>query len=89
MVIGSYDAWAKSALSANSFNNAQYFLNIFNKIAARDEIGITIEGKNLDNPELGTITASAAAIFGILLCIIVPLGILIAGIVIWIRRRHR
>ena len=89
VVIGSYDAWAKSALSANSFNNAQYFLNIFNKIAARDEIGITIEGKNLDNPELGTITASAAAIFGILLCIIVPLGILIAGIVIWIRRRHR
>lgn len=88
IVIGSYDAWSKSALSANSFNNAQYFINLFNKIASRDEVGITIEGKNLDNAELGTTSTEAATVWGILVRYLIPAAVLIAGIVVWLRRRH-
>lgn len=89
LLIGSYDAWSNGALSTHSFNNAQYFINLFNTLAERDEIGITIEGKPLDNNEL-SITSQGYTIFlSVLFRYVLPVIILIIGFVVWIRRRNR
>ena len=89
LLIGSYDAWSQSALTSHSFNNAQYFISLFNKIADRDEVGITIEGKSLDNTEL-SITSSGLSLFlSILFRYVIPAAILIVGLVVWIRRRNK
>ncbi len=88
IVIGSYDALSSSALSASAFNNAAYFVNLFNTIAARDEIGITIEGKDLDSSELGATSAASISVLGVIVRYIIPLLIVLAGVVVWIRRRH-
>ncbi|MBQ6153966.1 MAG: Gldg family protein [Ruminococcus sp.] len=89
LVIGSYDAWATGALSTHSFNNAEYFVNLFNTIAQRDEIGITIEGKSLENDELSINNQGISTFLSILFRYVIPIGILIVGFVVWIRRRNK
>lgn len=89
IVFGSYSAFSQSALSATSFNNASYLVNIFNTIAERDEVGITIEGKPLDNSELGNTSSFTTSMLGALFMYILPIAVIVIGIIIWIRRRHR
>lgn len=89
IVVGSYGALAESALSATSFNNSAYFLNIFNTIAQRDDATITVEGKNLDSNELGITSSFTATFLAILFRYLVPLAVVIVGVVMWIRRRHK
>ncbi len=89
LVIGSYDAFSEGALSSNSVNNAQYFLNIFNKIADKDNVGISIEGKDLDSKELGITNASLALTLKIIFIYIIPIFILLIGFIIWIRKKNK
>lgn len=87
IVVGSEYALDKNFLSSTSFNNSAYFLNIFNKIADREDT-ITIESKEVDAKELG-INQSQVNANGIIFMIILPILILVIGLVIWIRRRNR
>ena len=89
LVIGSYDAWSNSALNASAFNNGSYFVNLFNKIAARDEIGITIEGKSLESTELGVTSTATLNILSVIIRFIIPAAVLIVGLIVWIKRRNK
>lgn len=89
LLIGSYDAWSNSALSSHSFNNAAYFVNLFNLIAERDEIGITIEGKPIDNTELSINNQGISVFLSILFRYVIPVAVLVVGFIVWIRRRHK
>ena len=89
LVIGSYDAFSEGALSSNSVNNAQYFLNVFNKIADKDNVGISIEGKSLDSKELGITSASLALTLKIIFIYVIPIFILIIGFIIWLKRKNK
>lgn len=89
IVFGSYDALSSSSFSISSFNNNQYFINIFNTISQRDDIALTIQGKTLDSQELGITNMSTAAVLGVVFYLIIPLAVVIVGIVMWVRRRHR
>ncbi|MBQ3417060.1 MAG: GldG family protein [Ruminococcus sp.] len=89
LLIGSYDAWSQSALTAHSFNNADYFINLFNTIADRDEIGITIEGKSIDNTELSITSQGLSTFISVMLRYVIPVAILLIGLIVWIRRRHQ
>lgn len=89
VVIGSYDAMSPNYLSISSYNNAAYFVNLFNTLSDRDDVSIVIEGKDPSANELG-ITSMDAIIFpSIIVRFIIPIGVLIAGLIIWIRRRHQ
>lgn len=88
-VFGSYDAFASSTLSQTSFNNSAYFVNIFNTLAQRENAGITIEGNNIENPELGITSTAQIVTFGVIFLGMIPLLILIIGLVVWIIRRNR
>lgn len=88
VVFGSYNMFASSVLSYNSYNNSAFVLNMVNTLADRDDMGISIEGKTIDNSELG-IDLSAQNALMVLFVILVPIAALAAGLVIWVRRRNK
>ena len=66
--------------------NRDFFLNAVGWLQNQDE-SLSIRPKTtLQFPM--QLTGTQVLIFGGLFVIIVPLGILIAGLVIWLRRRH-
>lgn len=88
LVFGSYEMFSESVLAYNSYNNSAFFVNAVNTLADRDNVGITIEGKSMDSATLG-IDVGTQAVLMVLLVILIPLAVLAAGLVIWIRRRNR
>lgn len=89
LVFGSYDALGEAALSSSSFNNSSYILNIFNKLADRDDIGVTIEGKALESNELGITSSGVSTVVLIIVVIIIPLIVIAVCVIVLIRRRTR
>lgn len=89
VVIGSYEALRSNYLSISSYNNAAYFVNLFNTLSDRDDVSIVIEGKDPSANELGVTSLDAIAFPSILVRFVIPIAILVVGLIIWIRRRHR
>lgn len=89
VVIGSYEAVTGNYLSISSYNNAAYFVNLFNTLSERDDVSVIIEGKDPSANELGVTSMNDVVFPSILVRFIIPAAILIAGIIIWIRRRHK
>ena len=89
IVIGSYEALRANYLSITSYNNAAYFVNLFNTLSDRDDVSIVIEGKDPSAKELGVTSLDAIAVPSILVRFVIPFGVLLVGLIIWIRRRHR
>ena len=57
--------------------------------ALKDYIDTEVEpAKSLSSEQL-TVTESGSRLFGILISVVVPVIILLAGIVVWVRRRKR
>ena len=73
----------------NSFNNSGFVMNIFNTISDKDDETVTIEGKSLDNTELGVTDVSSTTAVLVVFVIIIPLAIIVLGIVLWIIRRNK
>lgn len=71
---------------ANS-NNQDFMINMFNYISGKTE-GITITAKSFSNVGF-EVNQGNANILAVVLCIVVPVVVIVAGIVIWVRRRHR
>lgn len=88
-VIGSYDAVTSDFLSISSYNNASYFVNLFNTLASREDVSIVIEGKNPSSGTLGAISESDIAFPSILVRFVIPIGILLLGLILWIVRRFK
>ena len=49
---------------------------------------VSVPAKSLSSEQL-TVTESGSRLFGILISVVVPVIILLAGIVVWVRRRKR
>ena len=60
---------------------------LLNRITERDD-AVSIEAKSLAGNAL-TITTGAARTLSIILCIVIPVLILSAGIVVYLRRRYQ
>ena len=88
-VIGSYDALSAEFLSYNGYNNAAYFVNILNTLSSSKSNGVVIEGKNLSAHVLGASSAGSVKIVTVIARYLIPAAVLIAGLIIWLRRRHR
>ena len=89
LVFGSYDWLSEGFLKYNSYNNAAYFVNIFNTLSDRAQTGVIIEGKKLSSTALGAGSAAAVNWIAVLVRWIIPAGVLIAGLVVFLLRRHR
>lgn len=87
IVSGSQEAFSQSVLSNTSIANAEYWTMMLNQITDRGD-AVSIEPKSLSGNTL-TITTGAARIWGIVLCIVIPVLILLAGIFVYLRRRYQ
>lgn len=89
VVFGSYVMFSDTIMQYNSFNNSAYFMNVINTIADKEDVGITIESKSIDNTELGITDVATQNTMLVVFVIVVPIAILVAGFVFWLRRRNR
>lgn len=89
IVFGSYMMFTDTIMQYNSFNNSAYFMNVVNTIADKEDVGITIESKSIDNTELGITDVATQNAMLIIFVIVIPIAILVAGFIVWLRRRNR
>ncbi len=87
VVIGSSVAMSETLLKSNVYGNSTYILSAFNTLVNREDVGVSIEAKSLENPALG-ITSAQIFTLGTIFIIAIPVGVLIAGIVIFVKRRN-
>lgn len=85
--VGSDMLSATGMMSYTNSNNAEFFVGMWNYISGREQ-GMTIKAKSLV-PATFEMNVKTANTLSILLCIIVPICVIVLGIVIWVRRRHR
>lgn len=71
--------------SAVAGNNKTLFTNIMSTVASH-EVSVSVPVKSYDLERL-TVSASDVIFFEIIVVILIPLGLLIAGFVIWLTRR--
>lgn len=83
---------ADSMLNTNVDNavsgaNANLFLNVLNWMAGQED-SISIRSKSMDAAKL-TVSQSSATMWTIIMIGVIPVGLVIIGIIIWMRRKRR
>ena len=74
-------------LNSKSVANAEYVMNMLNTLTERSDV-ITVAPKELGGSELG-INQLQANIISAVLVYVIPILIIVAGLVSWLRRRHK
>ena len=90
VVWGAYDGlkndWVYSTMSGN-VNNITYIINLLNTMTENDS-KILVESVDIAGDSL-LITSGQKVTIGIIFIFVIPVAVIITGIVIWNRRRHR
>lgn len=74
-------------LSATQANNAEIMMNLFNVTSNKEEtVTLTPKSFTMDTYE---ITSAQANTIALIFAIIIPVIIIVTGIIVWTRRRHR
>ncbi len=68
-------------------NNQDFLINMFNYISGKTE-GVTITTKSFSNVGF-EVNQENANILAVVLCAVIPVAVIVLGVVIWVRRRHR
>jgi hypothetical protein len=87
IVCGSFLALDQSLLGNISIGNSTFFLDLLGNLAGRED-RIYVQDKTLGFSNMN-ITMAQIIIFSLIFVVLVPLVVLITGIVVWLRRRHR
>ncbi|MCD7815923.1 MAG: GldG family protein [Bacteroides sp.] len=87
VVIGSAYSLSSSFLERSTSSNSSYMVSMLNVLTNRDGASITIETKTMEGEELG-ITTAQIRVLSIIFVAVVPIIFVIAGIVIFVKRRH-
>lgn len=74
-------------VSYSNSNNQNFLVNTFNYISGKTD-GVTITSKNFETVGFD-MNQGSANVLAIILCIVIPILVIVLGIVIWVRRRHR
>ena len=75
------------SMSYSNSNNAEFFVGILDSTSGREQ-GVTIKAKNL-LPATFEVNVKTANTLSVVLCVVIPIAVIVLGIVIWVRRRHR
>ncbi|MDR1654583.1 MAG: GldG family protein [Treponema sp.] len=87
LAAGSSLALNRSILGSPNLSNSGYFLDTLGTLAGKAD-SIYIMDKSLGMDQLG-ISTGRSLLLGAIFVALLPLGVLIAGIVVWLRRRHK
>ncbi len=88
-VFGSPYMFAQTFLGTTSYNNANYLVNFCNTVSNREDMGVTINSAAVDGGELGVTNSSTTVAVGLIFIVLIPLGVLIIGLILYIRRRNK
>ena len=88
IAIGSPYMFMDQFLATTTYNNADYLVNMVNIQSDKPETGIIIAPKNTNSQYLGIKVDQANALLT-LFAVVIPIVLLIAGAVVWIRRRNK
>ena len=87
LVLGCDDILNAGLTSQTYYNNGDYFISAVNKISGK-ETGITIVAKDLTSETYET-NATQYYTIRTVFVFVIPGLVVIAGVVVWLRRRHR
>ena len=87
-VVGSPYMFSDQADQLTSNANLKIFTNIVNECVSDDASTVVVPAKSV-NAERFIIKSSAGLIIFIILLVVVPVALLVAGFVIWAKRRKR
>jgi hypothetical protein len=87
LVCGSAAAWNPSILGSVNIANSSYFLDLLGRLAGLEE-RFYIEDKTLGFSNLN-INMAQMIVLALIFIVLVPLSVMVSGIVVWLRRRHR
>ena len=87
IVFGGSFIFSSMFMEMKNANNAEYFINMMNEINDK-ETAIIIAPKSFALPTF-QVTSEQSQIIGAVFILVIPLAIIVAGVVVWIRRRHR
>lgn len=85
--VGSEHLATSWMMSFTNSNNAEFFVGMWNHISGRNQ-GMTIKAKSL-TPVTFEMNVKTANTLSVILCVVIPVCVIVLGIVIWLRRRHR
>jgi ABC-type uncharacterized transport system involved in gliding motility auxiliary subunit len=74
-------------LGQDNFGNSAFFLDLLGNLAGRED-QIYVQDKTLGFSRM-TVTGFQLNVLGIIFIVLIPLAVLVSGIVIWLRRRHK
>jgi hypothetical protein len=87
VVSGSVLALNQGILGSVNIGNSGFMLDLLGRLSGRED-QIYIQDKTLGFSNLD-ITGAQVIVFGLIFIVLIPLGVLGTGIVVWLRRRHR
>lgn len=87
LVFGSAEALNETFTSTTYYNNGDYFVSILNTMTGKST-GISIVAKDLASASID-VPQGDAATFAVVFVIVIPVAVLVAGIVIFVRRRTK
>lgn len=87
IVSGSAESISESFLSTSTFSNTEYYTNMFNTLYDIDS-SIIIAPKNFEYTVVD-MTVNTILFYGILFVFIIPIGVILTGIAVWIIRGKR
>lgn len=87
IVLGSSYIVTESFLNSDMYGNASYILSLLNTVVGRDNVGVTVGTQSLEAEPLNISTAQLR-VFTVLFAMLIPLTVLIAGIVVYIKRKN-
>lgn len=87
IVCGSSAFVNQYVLANANFANGDFVLGLLDDLSGREE-AVHIQSKELSSGTI-SLTLIQVIVIGVLLTIVLPLTLLISGLVIWARRRHR
>lgn len=88
VVWGSYDGVSTNAVYSPNFNNAAYFVNIFNETLGNEAEAIVVDSVDLAYETLTVSSAQQVSVF-VIFVVLIPLAVFVTGIVIWVRRKNK
>lgn len=87
VVSGSVSMLEEVCLQNSSLSNSTYLVNLLNSLTEKEET-VVIAPKSLAGKTLGVNTAQVKTL-GIVLIWVLPIGILLAGVAVWLYRRYQ
>ena len=89
LVIGSPFMTDKTLIEQNnSYNNANVLVSMINTVTGKEDNGVVIPDKNLQQSFITTTTKQAKNV-QLIVIVLIPLIVAMAGVIVLLRRRNR